>query len=88
MQLGCIQEHPSENGDGLADDVLGRTKQSCSLLRHPSERIVSERAMWLGMVRMLPLTHGFARIVRGHDSCGFSTLRPVPLRIESLSDPH
>jgi hypothetical protein len=45
MQLGCIQEHPSENGDGLADDVLGRTKQSCSLLRHPSERIVSERAM-------------------------------------------
>jgi hypothetical protein len=66
MQLGRVHHHPSENGDGLADDVLRRAEEPCGLLRHPSEGVVTERTMHF-MVPRRRRVYGFGCRLWGHD---------------------
>src|SRR6476660_1494720 len=78
MQLGRVQHHPGDNGDGLADDVLRGAEEPCGLLRNLPERVVAEGAVQL-CATMFEISRGFAWFSGRHS--GLVVLDP---RVASL----
>src|SRR4029077_3769571 len=79
MQLGRVQHHPGDDGDGLADDVLRGAEEPCGLLRNLPECVVAEGAVQL-CATMLELGRGFAWFSGRHS--GLVVLDP---RVASLA---